>query len=76
MGDCLLCQLNACLAVLLDDVASDVWLTLFSLAYDSVVSTCLDVISPDNRRADLTLIAPYNPDSIFMTFFDDIVHDT
>ena len=76
MSNCLFCQLDTCLAVLLDDVSSNVWLALFSLANDSVVSTCLDMIPPNHWRADLTLVAAHNPNSIFMAFLDNIIYDT
>ena len=42
-------QLDACLAILANDVASDIGLALLSTAENAIVASCLDVISPDYR---------------------------
>ena len=74
VSDCILCQLDACFAVLLDDVASNVRLTLLSLADNPIVSTCLDVIAPYYWRAHLTFVTSNNLNSVFVTLLNDVVY--
>ena len=69
-----LSQLDSCFPILFYDVSTDVWLTLLTLAFDSIMTACLDVITPADWLANLTFITSYNPDSIFMALFYIIVH--
>ena len=67
MCDGVFSQFNACLAVLLDNVAAHVGVALAALDDDSVVSASVDGILPNLSRAQLRPIRSRDLDAILMT---------
>jgi len=76
VGDGVLGQFDTSLSILLDNVPTDVRLALLSYGDDAVVAACFDVVTPNDRRAHLTLVAADDSDAVFVALLDDVIHKT
>ena len=68
-----LCQFDASFSILLDDIASDVWVALATLDYDAIVATSVDCIFPHLRCAELGTICSSDLYAVFVTSFNPIL---
>ena len=71
-----LSQLDAGLAVLNDNVATDVGLALLADANNAVVATRFDLIAPDDRRGTSRLVVSHDLDAVLMGLLYQVVHDS
>ena len=74
MGDCKLSQFDSSLTVLLDDVTTNIRVTLASLNNDTVMATRRDRILPDLRSTQLRPVGTGNLDSILVASLDRILN--
>ena len=72
VGDCIFCEFDTGLAVLLDDIASNVGVALTSLDDYAVISASIDRILPYFSRTQLRSIGSCDLDAILMTSLDFI----
>ena len=72
MSDSIFCEFDTSLAVLLDDIASNVGIALTSLNDYAVITACIDRILPYFSRTQLRSIRSCDFDAILMTTLDFI----
>ena len=68
-------QLDSCLSVAVDDVASDIWFTEFSHTQNAIVSTREYSVLPYGRHTSRVLIVTYDFDPVLMAFLDYVLYD-
>ena len=68
-----LAEFNASFPVILDHIASDIWVALFSHGIDAVGAAGLDEILPNVRHTPGVLVVSADFNSVLMRFFDHIL---
>jgi hypothetical protein len=76
VGNCAVSKLDACFSVLNNDIASNVGLTLFAHAHDTVVTTAFDLVSPQDGGGTSRLVVTNYFDAVFMCLFNQIIDDS
>ena len=75
MRNGILCELDACLAVSLDHVTSDVWIALLTLNDEAVIPTTRDDVLPNLRRTELRAIRSRDLDAVLVRTLNLVLND-